>query len=280
MAVVPSRVAERIRSAIKRFTPVLQLQRDRDVAEADTVTLVKDLLSELFGFDKYAEVTSEHAIRGTYCDLAIKIEGKLRLLIEVKAIGLALTEKHIKQAVDYAANQGLDWVVLTNSVNWMLFRVSFKKPIEARKIAEFDLLSPNAKADADIERAYLLTREGFLKGAIQEFSEKQDATSRFLIAALMLHDEDVVAAIRRELRRVTDILVAPEEIVHMLRLEVIKREALEGPEAEEAAKRVHKAGKAARQTAKPVASSETASELPASSVIPSSTDGSPRPMNH
>jgi predicted type IV restriction endonuclease len=96
------------------------------VSEADTVTVVKDLLSDLFGYDKYAEVTSEHAIRGTYCDLAIKLDGKLRLLLEVKSIGLQLNEKHIKQAVDYAANQGLDWVVLTNGIRWMLFQISFK----------------------------------------------------------------------------------------------------------------------------------------------------------
>ena len=35
--------------------------------------LVKDLLAEVFGYDKYAELTSEHAIRGTYCDLAVKV---------------------------------------------------------------------------------------------------------------------------------------------------------------------------------------------------------------
>ncbi|MBL8751421.1 MAG: type I restriction enzyme HsdR N-terminal domain-containing protein, partial [Planctomycetes bacterium] len=99
---------------LKRFAPILTAQRDRDVSESDTVTIVEDLLSDLFGFDKYAEVTSEFAIRSTYCDLAIKIENKLRLLIEVKAIGITLNEKHVKQVVDYAANQGLDWVVLTN----------------------------------------------------------------------------------------------------------------------------------------------------------------------
>jgi hypothetical protein len=44
--------------------------KDRDVSEADTVTIVKDLLAEVFGYDKYAELTGEFAIRGTYCDLA------------------------------------------------------------------------------------------------------------------------------------------------------------------------------------------------------------------
>lgn len=152
MPSVPKKVEERIREVLKRFSPILISQRDRDVSEADTVTVVKDLLSDLFGYDKYAEVTSEHAIRGTYCDLAIKLDGKLRLLLEVKSIGLQLNEKHIRQAVDYAANQGLDWVVLTNGIRWMLFQVSFKKPIEAKMVAEFDLLAVDLKSEADLEK--------------------------------------------------------------------------------------------------------------------------------
>ena len=39
--------------------------------------------------------------------------GKLHYLIEVKAIGSDLKENHVKQAVDYAANEGVDWVLLT-----------------------------------------------------------------------------------------------------------------------------------------------------------------------
>jgi predicted type IV restriction endonuclease len=156
MPSVPKKVEERIREVLRRFSPILISQRDRDVSEADTVTVVKDLLSDLFGYDKYAEVTSEHAIRGTYCDLAIKLDGKLRLLLEVKSIGLQLNEKHIRQAVDYAANQGLDWVVLTNGIRWMLFQVSFKKPIEAKMVAEFDLLAVDLKSEADLEKIYLI----------------------------------------------------------------------------------------------------------------------------
>ncbi len=43
-------------------------------------------------------------IRGTIYDLAVKLDGALALLIEVKAIGLDLKDQHIKQAVDHAAN--------------------------------------------------------------------------------------------------------------------------------------------------------------------------------
>jgi predicted type IV restriction endonuclease len=51
-------------------------------------------------------------------DLATKINGKLQTLIEVKAFGIELKDWQVKQAVDYAANQGVDWVLLTNGLLW------------------------------------------------------------------------------------------------------------------------------------------------------------------
>ena len=81
MANVPKRVAERLAAGIKRYQPILASAKLRDIGEADTVTIVKDLLAEVFGYDKYSELTSEYAIRGTYCDLATKIEGTLQTLI-------------------------------------------------------------------------------------------------------------------------------------------------------------------------------------------------------
>jgi hypothetical protein len=89
-----------------RLHSILASARARDVNESDTVVLVTDILQDVFGYDKYAEITSEHMIRGTFCDLAVKLDGHLSLLIEVKAIGLDLKEQFVKQAVDYAANQG------------------------------------------------------------------------------------------------------------------------------------------------------------------------------
>ncbi len=111
MASIPKKAAERLVAGIKKYQPILASAKARDVGEADTVTIVKDMLAEVFGYDKYSEVTSEYAIRGTYCDLAIKTDGTLQTLIEVKAIGLELKDPHVKQAIDYAANQGVDWVL-------------------------------------------------------------------------------------------------------------------------------------------------------------------------
>src|SRR4051794_19862544 len=174
---IPNRVRDRVLSGLKRLVPVVQQQKVRDVSEADTVTLVKDLLSEVFGFDKYAELTSEHAIRGTYCDLAVKLDDKLVELIEVKSAGSILDDRHVKQAVDYASNQGVDWGILTNATVWRLYEVIFAKPIDKRLLCEMDISTLDLRKDADLEKLFLFSREGFVRGTHAELRDHQDATS-------------------------------------------------------------------------------------------------------
>lgn len=148
---------ERLLFGLKGFQPILSAAKARDAGEADTSTIVKDLLSEVFGYDKYAEITSEYMIKGSYCDLAIKLEGKLQILIEVKAIGLELKDAHVTQAVNYAANQGLEWVFLTNGAIWRIYRVVFGQPISQELVYECDLLSLSPKNRAQLENLFLWT---------------------------------------------------------------------------------------------------------------------------
>jgi hypothetical protein len=106
MPSVPDRIAERLRASLKHFQTIVQSAKSRDVNESDTVIIVTDMLSDVFGYDKYSEITSEMCIRGTYCDLATKLDGKIQTLVEVKAVGIELKDSHMRQAVDYAANSG------------------------------------------------------------------------------------------------------------------------------------------------------------------------------
>jgi hypothetical protein len=80
MATMPKKVEERLIEGLKRFQPILTAAKARDVNEADTVVIVTDLLADVFGYDKYTEITREFAIRGTLCDLALKLDDKLELL--------------------------------------------------------------------------------------------------------------------------------------------------------------------------------------------------------
>jgi hypothetical protein len=240
--VISKRSAERAMSGLKRLLPIIQQQKTRDVSEADTVTLVKDVMAEVFGFDKYTDLTSEHEVRGTYCDLAVRIDQKPGEkpieLVEVKSAGTTLEDRHVKQAIDYAANAGVDWVVLTNGSHWRLYEVLFGKPIDKRLLIEVDLTTLDLKRDDCVDCLAVFMKEGFAKEVQEELRDRQDATSRYLLSALILNNDSVVARIRRELRRVVDVLVGDDEIRKVLREEVIKRETTDGPEAEAALRRV------------------------------------------
>ena len=73
---INKKVAERLMAGIKKFRPIVSQAQKGELREADTVNIVRDIFSELFGYDRYSEITSEHAIKGTYVDLAIKVQQK------------------------------------------------------------------------------------------------------------------------------------------------------------------------------------------------------------
>jgi hypothetical protein len=71
MGNLSAKVAQRIAMGIKKFQPILVSAKARDINESDTVIIVTDTLQEVFGYEKFTDITSEHMIRGTFCDLAI-----------------------------------------------------------------------------------------------------------------------------------------------------------------------------------------------------------------
>jgi hypothetical protein len=262
MPQVPSKVASRLSAAIKRFQPIIAQAKLRDANESDTVIIVTDVLSEVFGYNKYSEITSECSIRGTWCDLAIKIDGRFEYLIEVKAIGLELKDSYTKQAIDYSANKGTDWVILTNAEVWRIYKVTFSKPIDSELIVEINFSQLNPKKSSDIEILYNLTREGLMKSALGEFHTQQQALSRFFMGALVLSNP-VLEMIRRELRRISpDVRIDLQQIRSVLVNDVLKREVVESEKAEQARKTINRAaGKLLRaRTVKPTIELETPTE--------------------
>jgi predicted type IV restriction endonuclease len=260
---VPTKVADRLAAGLKRFQPVLASAKARDVNESDTSLIVTDMLGEVFGYDKYSEVTRELCIRGTFCDLATRIDGKFQTIIEVKAIGLDLKDAHTKQAVDYAANQGIEWVVLTNGAIWRVFRVIFGKPIDSELVLDIDVLQLSHKSPAHLEALHLLTRESMLKSGLYAYHDHLQATNKFYLAAIVL-SEPVLESVRRELRRVSDVLVDVTELRQALAAEVLKREVTEGEKAEAAKKKVQKAADKALRARKKV---EAATHVPAPPLV-------------
>ncbi len=238
--VAPINEMQKITASLKHFQPILNSAKTRDINETDTVTIVKDMLNELFGYDKYAEVTSEFSIRGTFCDLAIKLRDKIQFLVEVKAIGTELKPNHIKQAVDYAANQGIDWVILTNGIHWFVFKVHFDKPIEKELVSEFNLIDMNHKNKEQLMQIYMLSKKGWLRSIIDDFQLHKKALDRYLIGSVIL-SKPTLELIRRGLKRISpNVKIRIAQIESVIMTEVFKRDVLEGESAEDAQKKVQR----------------------------------------
>ena len=243
MIKIPKIVSNRIIKKIPAFQKVLKKAKNRDVNESDTVTIIADVLASVFGFDKYTEITSEQAIRGTYCDLAIKLDGEIKYLIEVKAIGISLKENHLRQAIAYGANSGIQWVILTNGIDWEIHRIKFHRPLSRELVCAFNFTALNPKKPDDQEKIYLLCKEGIAKAAIEEFHDHVQMVNRFTIGVITL-TQPVVSIIRKELRRISPGLrVTNEEIKNLLASEVLKRDVLEGDSFDAANKQFKRSSK-------------------------------------
>jgi len=268
---ISKRVTTRIVSQLKRYQPILTDAKRRDISEADTVVIVGDMLADILGYDKYQEITAEFAIRGTYVDLAVRVKNDIRFLVEVKAIGTELKDNHVKQAIDYGANQGIEWALLTNGTQWRIYKILFTKPIDKTLVFEADLSTLNLRDDDSIECIGTLSREGFTQSSMDALVQQKLATNKFTVAAVLLSDPVVLMA-RRELRRLYPAVRIEEDILRsVIQDEALKREVVDGEGAKAAQDELKRAGRAAkRQKAKQAENSSGAAPDKIANAAPAS----------
>lgn len=240
MANVPSKVLDRFKENLSKIQKVIEQAKSRDINESDTVVIVTDVLTSIFGYDKYTEITHEYAIKNTYCDLAIKLEGTLKFLIEVKAIGITLADKHYQQALDYGANNGTEWIILTNALNWKIYKVKFEKPIKTDLVCDFSILDLKVKNQNDIDKLFILCKEGLKKNAIDEFTQHRMVVNKYYIGAILKSDV-VFDVTKKEIKKINPLVkVDDEEVNALITNEVLKRELIDSPEAIEANEKYNK----------------------------------------
>ena len=231
----------RLIAGVQKFQPILCRAKLAGKNESDTVTIIVDMLSEVFGFDKYEQITSELQIKRTFCDLAIKIDGKVCLLIECKAVGVDLKEDHVSQATGYAANYGIDYVALTNGISWSVYRVLFEKPVEIVLVCSFDFCDLSANRPDDLMPLRCLCVEAFQGGEnklLDQAYSQHSVLNKYIVGQLLLNDW-MIQTIRRSLERhFPKVKISDDDVRRVLHDDVLRREIVEGDRAEDAAKAV------------------------------------------
>lgn len=265
------RLEARISSQLKKYQTVLTAAKQKDISESDTCLIIRDILCDVLGYKKFEDITTEHNIRGNFVDLAVQVDAKMRFLLEAKAIGITLKDQHVRQAIDYAANQGTEWVVLSNGAVWRIYKVVFSQPIDKVLVCEVDLLALGPKNPDAIELFGNLSREDFSKDTMSEYLQRKEMSSKFALAAVLLTD-GMIEQVRKEIRRLSGIRIDSDYLRKTLCGDVIKRELIdsdEGKAAQSTVKRLLRAQKrndrspAEGRTDTPPVASDQAQESPA-----------------
>jgi len=202
---------EKLLKRLNDYRKTYLIDKYRELDESATRIMVNNLLISVLGYKELEEVKTEYVIKGTYSDYVVQVGRKKHFIVEVKAIQIDLTEKHLRQAVNYAANEGIDWVLLTNGRCYELYRVIFGKPITYRKVCGFDLIDKDQMKQS-VECFVFLTRRVAQTNYLERFWKRFQALEPSNLAKYLCSIE-VIKVLRRKLKKDAKLLFPETDIL-------------------------------------------------------------------
>lgn len=203
---------------IKNFSNSLKAYKKKylkkqyfELDESATRLMINSLLTDVLGYTELEEIKTEYRIRGEYADYVIQLARKKYFVVEVKSIQLDLTEKHLRQSINYAANEGIDWIILTNGKSIELYKVLFGKPISARKIFDFDI-SENDDFKKMSEYLVFLSKKSVEKEELFNFWKRFEALEPIQLSK-NLYDINIIKFLRKILKQKTGLYFNDNDIL-------------------------------------------------------------------
>lgn len=199
---------KRLREYRKRY---LTKKQNLELDESATRLMVNYFLTGVMGYVELDDIKTEYNIRGEYADYVIQLARKKHFVIEVKSIQIDLNDRHLRQSMSYAANEGIDWILLFNGKQIQLYRVLFGKPISNHKVFDFDLSDLSSMKTAS-ENLIHLTKPAVLKGEMEVYWKRFDAlTPASLIKTI--YTDDVIKSVRLKLKKNSGISFDQQDVL-------------------------------------------------------------------
>ena len=213
---------------LKRYAQVFREARIRDANESETVMLLTEFFKEVLEFDPLkGEVSKEVAIKDRYCDIALKLDGEIELLIEAKAVGhKVLSPKHIEQAENYASRSGITWVMLTNGIQWQLYHISFAEGEGITSDLAFDVSLEESSLEEFWTKVSMLTKKSVRNEELESFWGQKKALKPSVIVKA-LFSQEVLSVLRRELNRQATARLDLDDVFDSVKVVVSKDALLE-----------------------------------------------------
>lgn len=202
-----NQLEKRLREYRKKY---LTKKQNLEVDESATRIMVNNFLTSVLGYTELDDIKTEYNIRGEFADYVIQLARKKHIVIEVKSIQIDLNDRHLRQILSYAANEGIDWMLLFNGKQIKLFRVLFGKPMSYHAVFEYDLadLSVMKRAANDMIN---ISKKSLEKNELELYWKRFDAlTPASLVKTI--YTEDVIKAVRLKLKKTCGINFDQQDI--------------------------------------------------------------------
>lgn len=210
---------EQVNEAIQRYIKPLEALRARDANEGDTRMVVTDMLCEGLDYDKFTDLTTEYMVKQDFADYGVRIDKQMVAFIEVKRISQKLNERHLRQVLMYAVNEGVEWMVLTNGAVWQAYHLTGGLPVVVDMAFEVDLLGPASLAEKT-ELMFLLHREALKRRRIDELWRHRAATEPGALLDVLL-SESMLDQLRKEVKRRTGTATTAAALSEVIRTEIV-----------------------------------------------------------
>lgn len=191
---------KKLLNSLKNYRKKYLIGKYSEIDESATRLMINSFLNEVLGFISLDEIKTEYMIKGTYADYIVQMKKNRYFIVEVKAMSVPLSEKHLRQVVNYAANEGIDWALLTNGRVFQFYRILFEKPIDSKLVFDFDLADDRQLRKA-ADNLQFFTRSLISARELNALWSKQFALDPMNLSKLM-YSKQVIGYLKRELKRV------------------------------------------------------------------------------
>jgi len=200
-----------IKKPLRKFARHFLNLREAKANESDTVARLRHFFEEVLGYDGVKDISSETEMKGKYVDLCSKIDDNICMLVEAKAAAMQLRVRQIDQAKHYASENGFRWVLLTNGVEWNLYHVTFDEDEGIEYDPAFTVSLADEKLDDAADKLAILHKRSIAKDSLERYWERKSALCAGSIGKAIFN-ESVLRVLRRELRRLCDVMIDPEDL--------------------------------------------------------------------
>jgi hypothetical protein len=186
----------------------------RRQTEADTRANFIDRYLGLLGYES-RDIRREYHVKDLreYIDYLLYVDGAKSVAVEAKALAVDLTDAMGAQVLKYAAIEDIDWCVLTNGRQFLVYNQHSRGAVSDKVVLQFDLLTGDV--EGTLVKLSMLSKESMRQGQLA--GHVKDLRIGRAIRDVLLDPESASAkSIRSELKRRFELDVRQDQIAAWL----------------------------------------------------------------